>query len=176
MGGSNLVGSCELTSLGAGSGCTTSGGAVVASPAWATAVFTCAAPYDAGAAAGCDADAVCAPSGAPLCFEQAGAGECPAGFQTLDADAYDDGQDERACSACACALDCAGSVDVWDDTGCGGSQVHVTGACVVAHNVFDSGTASVSGAAGAPTVSACTGGQSSGSVVPTGAATKICCR
>jgi hypothetical protein len=116
------------------------------------------------------------PSASPLCFELAGGTTCPAGT-TAFAAPYDDGDDQRACTACACDVTCSGgSVDVWDQSGCSGTKVDVSGACVVVLNVFDSGTAAVSGTPGAAALSGCDGGEPMGAVVPTGNPTMICCR
>jgi hypothetical protein len=112
--GGGTSASCRLTNnamvLMQGT-CSTSGGSVTSTPPiWAQDVLLCGGPT---AGAGCPGGQVCIPKGtgdfsASACITRAGTDMCPAGWTTTDIQAYANGTDNRACSACTCNAACTG--------------------------------------------------------------------
>ena len=170
------VGNPAPTKLGT---CTPSENHTLDTPKWETAVRTCGgATTD---PVGCDQGEVCAPTVvAPferLCIVSAGDVECPPGSFTEKSVVFDDFQDNRSCSECSCGTaesQCNGVVDFVNSTGGGSCNILV--ASVSAGGCGSHGSAPQAIYSPNPE-GTCPpqGGELSGEVTPTGAAT-LCCQ
>jgi len=175
---------CQISSqasLVGSPSCPASGGAVTLPDMWQQQHDVC--HYD-SLGAGCGSGMVCVAKGAapyddPACVIQADAGACPAGW-TDEIHAYADANDTRDCSDCTCSaqgLSCTGGmVTVYNDNGCGGSNMSVSGTSC--HEVGDytddkTGSYRVTAATVSGTCTAA-GGDPIGAVEPTNP-TRICC-
>ncbi len=112
-----------------------------------------------------------------VCITRADATPCPAGWTTDMTPAFEDADDTRACTACACDVACqGGSYAVCGNDTCGGNTVKVdTTSCVPVPNLFYASSASVQSHVGTPALVACNPPTPSGGVAPTGVH-QICCR
>ncbi|AKT39106.1 hypothetical protein [Chondromyces crocatus] len=152
---------------------------------WAQAIRVCTgAPREGGH---CDDGRQCLPKtnddpafGGLACVLTPGDEACPAGWTDLEQQIFQSGDDTRTCAACGCdlgALGCdGGGFRAHDFSNCNGSSITIdSNQCVDITPVLGQ---SFSFRAMAATVTgdvACTGGQGSGAVTPTGPA-KLCCR
>lgn len=159
--------------------CAPSGGTATVGPMWKGEASLCPSPTQGG---GCNAGEVCVPVapaefGADLCVRRDGDQACPSGYPNGIL-AFAGGTDTRACSSCGCnegTVSCtAGSSAVHTDDGCVGSSVALNG-CTDVTSPFDGPDASIAVTPGT-LAGACTptGGQPTGSVMPSGPVT-VCC-
>lgn len=155
---------------------------------WSGRVEACVLPSSGG---GCGAGKACVPIGSDpaqsLCVKQDGKQACPAGFEVA-VEAYADGDDTRACSACACGdatVTCSGSYTFYDANLCamGGNNPPIavddsmcTNVSVLLDNSINNPSWSVStDPATAQGSCPATGGQATGEVQPSGPVT-FCCK
>jgi hypothetical protein len=179
---SNSSGSCELTApamLTTPGTCAASGGAPTPASPWAGAVVVCP---ETETGPGCASGESCVPTGATadgvVCITRADTTPCPAAWTAQVTAAFEGGTDGRACSACACDVQCTGgSYDVYTQDFCLGSASVTIGSttCTAAPGVFDWSTSSVQSNLATPTLASCDGAVPSGAVETTGPH-QICCR
>lgn len=160
--------------------CMTSGGAETEAPMWKEEIFVCSLGATAG---GCESGQMCAPKPQGdftglLCIATEGEVPCPSGWMTEQRIVYKGGNDNRACSSCACTsgVSCVGgSYTVYDNDDCTGTFVLVANANCV--DATDQLGPSGSLKATLPTLmnGGCAGGDPTGAVEGT-LPTTICCQ
>lgn len=181
----SAIGSCRLSAppqiLTQGE-CTASGGTLVEAEPWGRAIHACPVP---AAGKGCGEGAACLPrSAAPydtLCLLRDGQDACPAGFQTVDVQAFADGIDSRTCTPCACStasVTCVGGgYVVHDDDDCKknpNDKAITSYECTDASWLLDNGKGSFTAFPAEPTKGTCAGGMPGGQLQPVGPK-KLCC-
>lgn len=159
--------------------CAASGGAATIGPMWKGEMTVCPSPSQGG---GCTANEVCVPVpppdfGADLCVRRDGDQGCPGAYPNGML-VYAGGTDTRGCSECGCdegTVGCSsGSSAVHDGDGCTASSVALNG-CTDVTAPLDGPQASIAVTPGNLSGSCTpTGGQPTGSVMPTGPVT-VCC-
>jgi hypothetical protein len=176
----SLTGDAKLVDPGT---CAAKGGGLAQPAPWAETLHVCPIAKTGG---GCGKGRVCAPKpsaapyGGPLCVLKPGTDDCPAGFDASSVQAYDHGDDTRACSGCSCdtaGVTCkGGSYEVINDKACGGSgKVVDGGGCTDTSGNLDNDSGSLRPTPATPTAGTCSGGAASGKLSPKGPQ-KLCCR